>query len=47
MCLDIINMHEDEDIVGLSITCIGHIARMYEKVNMALITSILENIQEK
>ncbi|WP_040364023.1 hypothetical protein [Commensalibacter intestini] len=42
MCLDTINTSADEDVIGLAITCIGHIARIYKKIDTALVTPVLE-----
>lgn len=42
MCLLIIGTSADEDIIGLAITCIGHIARIYKKIDTTLVIPVLE-----
>lgn len=42
-CIDAIENGMNEDIRGLGITCIGHVARMYAKVNKPKVIPILES----
>lgn len=32
-CIEAIESGKDEDVRGLGITCIGHVARMYSQIN--------------
>ena len=41
-CIDAIEDGANDDIKGLGITCIGHVARMYGKVDRAKVIPVLE-----
>jgi len=41
-CIDAIENGMNEDIRGLGITCIGHVARMYAKVDKEKVIPVLE-----
>ncbi|MBR8220261.1 hypothetical protein [Burkholderia ambifaria] len=41
-CIEAIEGGMNEDIKGLGITCIGHVARMYAKVNKDKVLPVLE-----
>ncbi len=42
-CVDAIENGINEDIRGLGITCIGHVARMYAKVDKEKVIPVLES----
>ena len=42
-CVDAIENGMNEDIRGLGITCIGHVARMYAKVDKEKVIPVLES----
>lgn len=42
-CIDAIENGMNEDIRGLGITCIGHVARMYAKVDKEKVIPVLES----
>jgi hypothetical protein len=41
-CVEAIEHGENDDIKGLGITCIGHVARMYGKVDKTKVIPLLE-----
>ncbi|CAA0149339.1 hypothetical protein [Tenacibaculum maritimum] len=41
-CLELINS-KDNDIKGLAITCLGHLARIHGKINYKKVSKILES----
>ena len=41
-CIEAIENGANDDIRGLGVTCIGHVARMYAKVNKEKIMPVLE-----
>ncbi|WP_174912568.1 hypothetical protein [Burkholderia diffusa] len=42
-CIDAIENGMNEDVRGLGITCIGHVARMYGKVDKEKVIPVLES----
>lgn len=43
-CIEVIECGNDEEIRGLGITCIGHVARIYSKINKKKIIPFLNNL---
>jgi len=41
MCINMVN-HKDEDVSGLAITCLGHIARIHSKISRKKVIPVLE-----
>jgi hypothetical protein len=45
-CMEVIEKHRNDDVRGLALTCIGHVARMHKVINKALvIPMILEKLR--
>lgn len=42
-CIDAIENGMNEDIRGLGITCVGHVARMYAKIDTEKVIPVLES----
>ncbi|AUT71492.1 hypothetical protein [Paraburkholderia hospita] len=42
-CIEAIESGKDEDVRGLGITCIGHVARMYSQINRKKVMPVLEH----
>ncbi|MCE1172340.1 MAG: hypothetical protein LWW84_13635 [Azovibrio sp.] len=45
-CIDAIQNGMNEDIKGLGLTCIGHVARMYAKIDKKKVIPVLEKMLE-
>ncbi|WP_321840118.1 hypothetical protein [Paraburkholderia bannensis] len=41
-CIEAIENGKDEDVRGLGITCIGHVARMHSQINRGKLMPVLE-----
>lgn len=47
-CVQAIQDHRDDDIRGLALTCIGHVARMHKVIDEALVIPVLlKNLKHK
>ena len=47
-CVQAIQDHRDDDIRGLALTCIGHVARMHKAIDEALVIPVLlEKLKHK
>jgi hypothetical protein len=44
-CLQLISKSEDKNVRQLAITCIGHVARMYGKINQPKVLPILNKLR--
>ena len=40
-CIEVIQAHCSDDIRGLALTCLGHVARMHKVINKALVIPVL------
>ena len=40
-CIEAIKNHRDEDVRGLALTCIGHVARMHKIIDKSLVMPVL------
>jgi len=40
-CIEAIQNNRDEDVRGLALICIGHVARMHKKIDKALVMPVL------
>jgi hypothetical protein len=45
-CIEAIESGKDEDVRGLGITCIGHVARMYSQINRDKVMPVLKRCLE-
>ncbi|NML35544.1 hypothetical protein [Paraburkholderia antibiotica] len=43
-CIEAIEREKDEDIRGLGITCIGHVARMHSQINKDKVMPVLKRL---
>jgi len=40
-CIDVIEKHRNDDVRGLAMTCIGHVARMHKVIDKSLVIPVL------
>ncbi|MEN5032579.1 hypothetical protein [Pseudomonas sp. Ps21-P2] len=40
-CIDVIENHRNDDVRGLAMTCIGHVARMHKVIDKSLVIPVL------
>lgn len=40
-CVEVIEKHRNDDVRGLALTCIGHVARMHKVINKTLVIPVL------
>ncbi|WP_409281002.1 hypothetical protein [Pseudomonas defluvii] len=47
-CIDAIEFGVDDDVKGLAITCIGHVARIYSRISLAAtVPTLRKNLNHK
>lgn len=47
LCLDIAKSMKDPDICGLAVTCLGHIARIHNKIEKSKVIQELDHLKDK
>jgi hypothetical protein len=40
-CVQVVQNHQSDDVRGLALTCIGHVARMHKTINKVLVIPVL------
>lgn len=40
-CVQVFQNHQSDDVRGLALTCIGHVARMHKIINIVLVIPVL------